>query len=57
MEMNLSKLQDTVKEKEPNVSTGSQRVGHDLVTEQQQKEGKKHAFKIEQWGLPWQSSG
>ena len=45
MEMNFSKLQEIVKQKEPNVSMGSQRVGHDLVTEQQQKEGKKHAFK------------
>ena len=45
-----------MKEKEPSVSMGSQRVGHDLVTKQE-KEGKKHAFKIEQWGLPWWSSG
>ena len=38
MDMNLSKLQETVKDRKPGVlqSMGSQRVGHDLVTEQQQ---------------------
>ena len=38
MDMNLSKLQETMKDREPGVlqSIGSQRVGHDLVTEQQQ---------------------
>ena len=34
MDMNLSKLQETVKDRQPEVpqSTGSQRVGHDLAT-------------------------
>ena len=38
MDMNLSKLQETMKDREPGVlqSIGSQRVGHNLVTEQQQ---------------------
>ena len=38
MDMNLSKLQETMKDREPRVlqSIGSQRVGHDLVIEQQQ---------------------
>ena len=38
MEMSLSKLQETVKDKEAwcAESMGSQKVGHDLVTEQQQ---------------------
>ena len=38
MDMNLSKLQETMKDREPGVlqSIGSQRVGHDLVIEQQQ---------------------
>ena len=36
MDMNLSRLQEIVKDKEPGVlqSMGSQRVGHDLATEQ-----------------------
>ena len=36
MDMNLNKLQEIVKDKEPGVlqSMGSQRVGHDLATEQ-----------------------
>ena len=39
MDINLSKLQETVKDKKPGVlqSMGSQRVRHDLATEQQQK--------------------
>ena len=39
VDMNLSKLWEIVKEGEPGVLwlMGSQRVGHDLVTEQQQK--------------------
>ena len=38
MNMNLSKLQETEKDKEPGVlqSVGLQRAGHNLVTEQQQ---------------------
>ena len=38
MDMNLSKLQETMKDREPGVlqSIGSQRVGHNLVIEQQQ---------------------
>ena len=37
MDMNLSKLQDTVKDREDHmVFMGSQEAGHDLVTEQQQ---------------------
>ena len=37
MDMSLSKLRETVKDREAGVlqSTGSQRVGHDLATEQQ----------------------
>ena len=37
MDMNLSKLQDIVKDREAGMlqSMGSQRVGHDLVIEQQ----------------------
>ena len=37
MDMNLSNLQEMVKDKEACVlqSTGSQKVGHDLATEQQ----------------------
>ena len=37
MDMNLSKFRETVKDGEPGVlwSMGSQRAGHDLVTEQQ----------------------
>ena len=39
MDMNLSKLQEIVKDREPGVlqSMGLQRVGYDLVTEWQQK--------------------
>ena len=38
-DMNLSKLQETVKDREPGVlqSMGSQRIGLNLVTEQQQQ--------------------
>ena len=37
MDMNLSKLQETEKEREVwHAAAGSQRVGHDLATEQQQ---------------------
>ena len=38
MDMNLGKLREMVKGREPGVlpSTGSQRVGYDLMTEQQQ---------------------
>ena len=41
MDINLCKLQETVKDKKPGVlqSMGSQRVRQDLVTEQQQWEG------------------
>ena len=37
MDMSLSKLQETVKDTKPGVlqSLGSQRIGHDLATEQQ----------------------
>ena len=37
MDMNLSKLQEIVKDRKPNVlqSIGLQIAGHDLVTEQQ----------------------
>ena len=37
MDMNLRKLWEIMKDREPGVmpSTGLQRVGHDLVTEQQ----------------------
>ena len=37
MDMSLSKLWEILKDREPGVlqSVGSQRVGHDLVTEQQ----------------------
>ena len=40
MDMNLSKLQEIVEDKDPGVpqSLGSQRVGHNLVTEQQQQQ-------------------
>ena len=40
-DMNLSKLQEIVKDREPGVlqSMGSQRVRHDLATEQQQSLG------------------
>ena len=39
MDMNLSKVQEMVKSREPGVlqSTGSKRVGHDLTTEEQLK--------------------
>ena len=42
MDRNLSKLREIVKDREPGVlqsmrSTGSQRVRHDLMTEQQQQ--------------------
>ena len=38
MDMSLSKLQEIVKDREPGMlqAMGSQRVGHDLATEQQQ---------------------
>ena len=36
MDMSLSKLQEILKDREGLQSTGWQRVGHDLVTEQQQ---------------------
>ena len=37
MDLSLSKLQEIVKDRKPGAlqSVGSQRVGHDLVTEQQ----------------------
>ena len=40
MDLSLSKLRETVMDMKPGVlqSTGSQRVGHDLATEQQQKQ-------------------
>jgi len=39
MDMNLSKLQEIVKEKKPGMlqSMGLQRVGHDLATKQQEQ--------------------
>ena len=39
MDMNLSKLQEIVEDREPGVlqSVGLQRVGHNLVTEKQQQ--------------------
>ena len=39
MDMNLNKLQEIVEDKDPGVpqSMGSQRAGHNLVTEQQQQ--------------------
>ena len=39
MDMNLSKLWEIVKDRKPGMllSMGLQRVGHDLVTEQQQQ--------------------
>ena len=42
MDVILSKLREIVKDRKSGVlqSTGSQRVGHDLVTEQQQRAGK-----------------
>ena len=41
MDMNLSRLQETVKEKtEVLQSMESQRTGHDLMTEQQQHKNK-----------------
>ena len=41
MDMNLSKLQEIVKNREPGMlqSMGSQKVRHDLETEQQQHVG------------------
>ena len=43
MDMNLSKLQETVKDREPGVMQfmGLQRVVHDLVTEQKQQKVRK----------------
>ena len=40
MHMNLSKLQEIVEDGEPGMlqSTGSQKVGHNLLTEQQQQQ-------------------
>ena len=45
MDMSLSKLGETVKDREPDMlqSMGSQRVGHDWATEQQQS--------VSEWGL------
>ena len=44
MDMNLSKLQETMNEGEPGVlqSMKSQRVGHDLANEQQQQPSSEH---------------
>ena len=44
MDMSLNKLLEKVDKKEPGVlqSVGSQRVRHDLVTEQQQQQHKKN---------------
>ena len=46
MDMNLSKLWEIVEDREPGVlqSMGSQRVRHDLVTEQQEHSGKMGAL-------------
>ena len=46
VDMNLSKLRETEEEEEPGVlqSMGSQRVGHDVVTEEEEEVGewRKH---------------
>ena len=46
MDMNLSKLQEIVKAGKPSIlqSIGSQRVAHDLATEQQQLNYQYHGF-------------
>ena len=46
MDMNLSKIWEIVEDREPGVlqSMGSQRVRHDLVTEQQEHSGKMGAL-------------
>jgi len=52
MDMSLSKLQEIMKDRKPGMlqSMGSQRVGHDLVTEQQ-KAGWKVIRQPTQQGL------
>ena len=55
MDMSLSKLWEIVKTRKPGMlqSTGSQRVGHDFVTEQQQrgKRGKDEEDMFKESGL------
>ena len=47
MDMNLSKLQETEKEREAwHAAVGSQRVGHDLATEQQITKGIHRLFEF-----------
>ena len=43
MDMNLSKFRETVRDRGPGMlqSTGLQRGGHDLATEQQGRQGRK----------------
>ena len=55
MEMTLSKLQETVKHKEVLQSMGSQRVGHNLATEQQQHMG-DYIFPPSSPHTPWSQS-
>ena len=44
MDMNLSKLRETVRDRRPRMLwfMGSQRVGHDLSTEQQQQQQRQY---------------
>ena len=56
MDMSLSKLQERVEDREPDVlqSTGLQRVGHDLATEQQQQQQQQqhqHHTRLSSWAM------
>ena len=52
MGMSLSKLQERVEDRGPDVlqSTGLQRVGHDLATEQQQRKQQQHVC-LSSWAV------
>ena len=56
MDMNLSKLQEIVKEKKPGMlqSMGLQRVGHDLATKQQEQKVSNDLARKIPWRRKWQ---